>query len=180
MGAVEGLFRLWDRTAGGWARKLVGTAALLAGFGVVSCGPVPQNAQHNEDAAATATAESEPNPVRHDLEPLTKRFPALGTPVAASWISGEMGDPRVPGPSTYRLDSIIELTPETVATLVEEYRPVPTTEQPDVWPTLTDALPGSSYLPSDALDGAFSSARLSARAFLAADAPVVVITAMGQ
>jgi hypothetical protein len=128
----------------------------------------------------TTAAKSEPNPVRNDLEPLTKRFPALGTPVAALWVSGEMGDSRVPGPSTYWLDSVIELTPDTAATLVDKYQPAPTTEQPDVWKTLTNALPGSSYLTSDALDGAFSSARLNARAYLAVGSPVVVITAMGQ
>ncbi|WP_131810515.1 hypothetical protein [Mycolicibacter sinensis] len=121
-----------------------------------------------------------PNPVRHDPEPLIKRFPKLGSPVAASWASGEMGDPRVPGPSTYWLDSIVELNPTTVADLKARYNPVPTTAQPDVWETLAGALPAGGYLTSSALDEAFSSAKIRSKAFLAERAPVLVLTALGQ
>lgn len=124
--------------------------------------------------------KSAPNPVRHDPEPLIKRFPALGKPVATSWVSGDMGDPNVPGPSTYWLDSVVELTPETAAELKTRYQPVPTSERPEVWGTLTGSLPSGGYLSSAELDRAFTSGKVTAKVFLAQDVPVIVITALGQ
>ncbi|MCL2490908.1 MAG: hypothetical protein FWF36_09375, partial [Propionibacteriaceae bacterium] len=46
---------------------------------------------------------------RTDLEPLTKRFPLLGSPVAAIWYSGQMGDDSIPGPTTYWIDAVVTL-----------------------------------------------------------------------
>lgn len=86
----------------------------------------------------------------------------------------------MPGPSTYWLDSIVELTPAAVTDLKTRYSPVAAAAQPDVWKTLTDALPAGGYLTSGALDEAFSSARIRSKAFLAEQAPVIVITAMGE
>lgn len=81
------------------------------------------------------------NPVRHELEPLTKRFPALGPPVAASWVSGDWGSPRMPGPSLYWIDAIVEVSSATADGLEASYRPVPTANQPDVLETLRGRLP---------------------------------------
>lgn len=159
----------------------VGAAALLlASVNVVACTPHTHDAQGKEAAVGTIATKHSPNPVRHDLEPLTKRFPELGSPVAASWVSGDIGDPGVPGPSTYWLDSIVELSPTTVADLKTRYKPVPTTAQPDVWETLAGALPAGDYLTSSALDEAFSSTKIRSKAFLAEQAPVLVLTTLGQ
>lgn len=128
----------------------------------------------------TFATKGAPNPVRHDPEPLIKRFPALGKPVATSWVSGTMGDPDIPGPSTYWLDSVVELTPEAAAELKSRYQPAPTTERPDVWDTLTPTLPAGGYLMGKELNRAFTSTRVVAKAFLAQDVPVIVITALGQ
>jgi hypothetical protein len=128
----------------------------------------------------TAARKHTNNPVRHDLEPLTKRFPALGTPDAASWVSGTMGASDVPGPSTYWIDAIVELNPATATQLSAKYKPIPTTARPEVWNTLTPMLPGGGYLTSDALDEAFASARIRAKVFLAEQASVMVLTAMGE
>ncbi|WP_280833025.1 hypothetical protein [Mycolicibacterium frederiksbergense] len=125
-------------------------------------------------------AKTTSNPVRHELEPLTKRFPALGSPVTASWVSGDMGDPQVPGPSLYWIDSIVELSPAVADDLKAKYRPVPTSAQPDVWETLRANLPAGGYLASDQLDSAFTSTKIKAKAFLAENAPVVIITATGE
>jgi hypothetical protein len=76
--------------------------------------------------------KSKSNPVRHDLEQLTKRFSALGLPIDASWVSGGMGDPGVPGPSLYWIDAIVELKADTASDLEARYRPVATTATPDV------------------------------------------------
>ncbi len=64
--------------------------------------------------------------MRTDLEPLTKRFSALGGPVSATWMSGTMGDARVPGPSTYWLDAIVELAPMRARDLRRDFTPKPT------------------------------------------------------
>ena len=161
-------------------QKVGAAAVLVAALSVVSCTPHGHNPQDKEAAVGTIATKHSPNLVRHDPEPLTKRFPNLGSPVAVSWVSGDMGDPRVPGPSTYWLDSVVELDPTTVADLKARYEPLPTTAQPDVWETLTGALPAGGYLASRALDEAFSSARIRSKAFLAEQAPVIVITALGQ
>ncbi|WP_166906786.1 hypothetical protein [Mycobacterium sp. DL440] len=125
-------------------------------------------------------AKTTSNPVRHELEPLTKRFPALGSPVAASWVSGDMGDPDVPGPSLYWIDSIVELSPSVADDLKARYRALPTTDQPDVWESLRASLPQGGFLASGQLDAAFTSARVKSKAFLAEGAPIVVITATGE
>jgi hypothetical protein len=131
--------------------------------------------------AVEATAQkTAANPVRHDLEPLTKRFPALGNPVSASWVSGTMGDSRVPGPSLYWIDAVVELTPETANRLAQTFAPTQTTIRPEVWTTLNDVLPHGQLLSSEALDAAFTSQDVNAKVFLAQDAPIVVITALGE
>jgi hypothetical protein len=129
------------------------------------------------NAPATKTTS---NPVRHELEPMTKRFPALGSPVSASWVSGDMGDPSVPGPSLYWIDAVVELKAETANDLKARYQPVPTSAMPDVWNTLSQMLPKGGYLTSEQLDAAFTTAKLKSKAFLAADAPVIVISAIGE
>lgn len=125
-------------------------------------------------------AKTTSNLVRHELEPLTKRFPALGPPVAASWVSGDWGDPRMPGPSLYWTDAIVEVSSATVDALKASYRPVPTANKPDVWETLRGNLPQGGYLAGDQLDQAFRSTRINAQVFLAEGAPVIVITATGE
>ncbi|MEW2477971.1 hypothetical protein AB0876_00100 [Mycobacterium sp. NPDC049093] len=128
----------------------------------------------------TPAAKTTSNPVRHELEPLTKRFPALGSPVTASWVSGDMGDPQAPGPSLYWIDSIVELSPAVANDLKTRYRAVPTANQPDVWETLRGVLPQGGLLGSEQLNAAFTSTRIKSKAYLAENSPVIVITAIGE
>ncbi|MCV7386144.1 hypothetical protein H7K14_20235 [Mycolicibacter longobardus] len=155
-------------------------ALLLASLSMASCTPHTHDSHGGEAALGTIATKNAPNPLRHDSEPLTKRFPRLGSPVTTSWVSGDMGDPRVPGPSTYWLDCIVELAPATIADLKARYRPAPTTVHPDVSGTLAGVLPAGSYLASGALDEAFSSTSISSTVFLAEQAPVIVISALGH
>ncbi|BBY56595.1 hypothetical protein H7J07_03910 [Mycobacterium koreense] len=127
-----------------------------------------------------ARKSTDNNTIRHDLEPLTKRFPALGTPDAASWVSGVMGDPRMPGLSTYWIDAIVDVNPATMTELKSRYQPVPTTARPDVWNTLTGLLPAGGYLANDALNSAFATQQSRAKVFLAEQVPVVVITSISE
>ncbi|MCP3811861.1 hypothetical protein NLX62_05895, partial [Mycobacteriaceae bacterium Msp059] len=75
---------------------------------------------------ATTELALETSQIRHDLEPLDKRFPAIGNPNAATWISGTVGAQTgsrvtVPGPSVYWIEAIIKLEPTTADTLRSNY-----------------------------------------------------------
>jgi len=93
----------------------------------------------SEDAAEkSGTGET-----RTDLEPLTKRFSALGDPVAATWISGTMGSSDVPGPSTYWIDAVVEVTPAQADELRRDYAPKPPTPHPTSSPACATHCPMS-------------------------------------
>lgn len=152
----------------------------LVAFTLSACFPSSHNRQQMETAPNAPAAKTTSNPVRHELEPLTKRFPAIGSPVNASWVSGDMGDPRIPGPSLYWIDSIVELNPSVADDLKARYRPMPTTDRLDVWESLRADLPLGAFLASGQLDAAFTGTTIKSKAFLAEDAPVLVITATGE
>lgn len=161
-------------------RSAVVLSLTLVTFALSACFPSSHDRQQMETNVNAPAAKTTSNPVRHELEPLTKRFPALGTPVTASWVSGDMGDPRVPGPSLYWIDSIVELSPTVADDLKVRYRAVPTTNQPDVWETLRADLPQGGLLGSEQLNAAFTSTRIKSKAYLAENSPVIVITAVGE
>lgn len=162
--------------------RSIAAAATLTFVATISsaCFPGSNIRQQTEISMNTPAAKTTSNPVRHELEPLTKRFTALGSPIAASWVSGDMGDPQVPGPSLYWIDCIIELNPVIVDDLKARFRPIPTTDRPDVWESLRGSLPQGGFLGSEQLNAAFTSTRLKSKAYLAGNAPVIVITAIGE
>ncbi|MHC9293628.1 hypothetical protein ACRCUN_14230 [Mycobacterium sp. LTG2003] len=100
--------------------------------------------------------------------------------MAASWVSGDMGDVRVPGRSMYWLDSVVELTADTARELKHTYKPGLSGESPGVWSTLRALLPEDRYLTSAGLDAAFTTTMMKSKAFLAAHRPVIVLTAVGE
>jgi hypothetical protein len=98
---------------------MLGCVLLAASCGAVA--PAPPTAQK------TGTAQ-----IRHDLEPLIKRFPGLGAPVSATWMSGTFGDPRVPGPSTYWIDAVVQLRPEQATDLRAQFAVRDAGSRPDI------------------------------------------------
>jgi hypothetical protein len=68
--------------------------------------------------ASPAPTNTDPQGRRTDIQPLTTRFPALGTPEKAAWVSGTMGSDRAPGATTYWIDAVITLTPEQADQLI--------------------------------------------------------------
>ena len=99
--------------------------------------------------------------IRHDLVPLTKRFPAIGHPISATWMGGALGvqsDSRatVPGPSIYWIEAIIELEPATADALRANYVPTPTGEVPKLKEALQKDVPAGPFLTSVAMDKALS------------------------
>src|SRR6478609_3826266 len=91
-----------------WRRT--GALVLAAGLLLTSCTPGSEENSVSPSFLPSAT-RADPGPVRHDPKPLTKRFPGLGVPVSVTWQSGTMGDPAVPGPSTYWIDAAAQLQP---------------------------------------------------------------------
>jgi hypothetical protein len=68
-------------------------------------------------AAPPAADPLERAEVRTDPAPITSRFPALGAPLAVTWIGGTLGDDRVPGPSRFFLEAVVALAPADVERL---------------------------------------------------------------
>ncbi len=116
--------------------------------------------------------------MRTDPEPLRKRFPKLGPTFDAQWMSGQYGDARAPGPTTYWIDAVIVLPEDLAARLTTEHQPVETTETPTVVDGLRPRLPAGPLLTSTALNAAFAPDEGSTRAYLdrATDTLVLVAT----
>lgn len=120
------------------------------------------------------------NPIRHDLEPLTKRFPAIGEPISATWMSGTLGtqsDSRatVPGPSVYWIEAIIKLEPTTADTLRLKYAPKALGEGPSLNQSLQPDVPAGPFLTSRALDTALSNNDWRSTAYLHSSSNTLVM-----
>lgn len=108
---------------------------------------------------AGAAQKSGDGELRHDLAPLTERFPQLGEPESAEWVSGTLGD--APGPSLYWIDAVVVLSPEDYAALADGYELEETTE-----PDAEVGLPDGPLLRSDQLDAAYSLEEFQSEVFL--------------
>jgi len=169
------------------ARRLAGpTAALaLAALALGACSPGSDPGATTTDRTRETTMAETPGKngtgeVRTDLEPLTKRFSALGTPVAATWLSGTVGDDDVPGPSTYWIDAVVELDPEVARSLASETGAEETTEEPAVEDDLTASLPDGPLLAGPALDARFAESGFVTTAYLDVDDATLVLVSLGE
>ncbi|MGV0815419.1 hypothetical protein ABQF34_26000 [Mycolicibacterium boenickei] len=154
-----------SRRAGG-AIRVIGAAVLFA----VSISPAGCGGGDEITSTTTETAV-QADQIRHDLEPLTKRFPEIGHPVSAAWMSGTVGAPSdsrvtAPGPSIYWIDAIIELEPATADALRSKYAPSPTGEVPNLNESLQPEVPAGPFLTSKALDTALSNNDWRSAAYL--------------
>ncbi|CAN7259756.1 hypothetical protein LJR027_001040 [Terrabacter sp. LjRoot27] len=153
-------------------------AAALTFTLTAGCSTDPAPTTDRTRSTVSSATKTGTGDVRTDLEPLTKRFSALGQPVSATWMSGTLGG-EAPGPSTYWIDAVVEVTPETAAAL-RAASPEPTTETPDVEDGVRSALPSGQLLRSTSLDALFAQGSFRAKAYLAADSDTVVLVALGQ
>jgi len=125
-----------------------------------------------------AAERNEGGPVRTDLAPLTRRFPALGDPMAAHWQSGTLGDARAPGPTSYWIDAIVQVRPDTATALRERAaaQPCPT---PEVAEALAGRVPEGQWVGGEGLDRAFASGGFAGRAYVNSDTDTVVLVVQG-
>lgn len=118
--------------------------------------------------------------VRHDLDPLVSRIPALSDVADATWLSGTLGDARAPGPSLYWIDAVVTL-PEGVADgLRGSLDLVQAAEVPAVVDALEAELPAGALLEGPALDDAFSAGKWRSTAYLEADGDRLVLVMVGE
>ena len=168
-----------ENRSGGILLALVAVVCLL----ISACTDDDPSTNRGEPKVTTSqrNAASE---VRHDLEPLMKRFPILGTPTSASWVSGTLRDDRVPGPSTYWIDAVVQLPPEKVAALVAQCGTENSGTQPAVDEKLKDLVPQGSWLTSPGLDKAprlpEQSGTWNVSYFISQASSTIVLSAVGR
>lgn len=140
-------------------------------------------------SACAAPAETEPSAtavrsgsgeMRHDLKPLTDRFPLFAPATTATWMSGTLGDDRVPGPSSYWIDAVVTLPESDFEALRAQTDAQTTTDTPNVEQDLEASLPSGPFLRSDALDAAFSEDGRASIVFLDDDSESVILTSRFQ
>ncbi len=91
-----------------------------------------------------------------------------------------MGDPRVPGPSTYWIDAIVGLPEAGHAELLKD---VATAELPlpeDFSPKLHGAIPTGPLLTSSDLNKRFSQGRFVCKVYVATDGRTVILSTLFQ
>ncbi len=147
--------------------------------------PMASPETHPSHARGKAAEKSGTGQMRTDAEPLLKRFPLLGRPLATQWMSGTLGDARVPGPSTYWIDAIVDLPADHAAWLRQTYglstasaQPHTPAPAPEVTAGLLPVLGPGPWQGSRELDAAFSQQGFVARAYLQGHR--LVLVAVGQ
>jgi hypothetical protein len=143
--------------------------ALVAAVAVVGC-----------QAEAEPAVKAGTGQLRTDLDPLLSRFPVLGAPAGARWMSGTFGRADVPGPSTYWIDAVVTLDPSAVEQLMTAHAPAAEGRTPDVAEGMRAELPDGPFLTGDALDAAFDHERWHASAFLEPESGELVLVATGN
>jgi hypothetical protein len=128
---------------------------------------------------ARAATRSGTGEVRHDLDPLAARLPALTGALDATWASGTLGDASVPGPSLYWIDAVVTLPATTAADLRGSLDLAPLAERPPVADPVADAVPTGTLLGGPDLDAALSADGWQVTAALAADTDVLVLVITG-
>lgn len=156
--------------AGSWLRILL---VVLVGVLLTGCSLLPGGSgTEGEDVPVKNVDE---RGMRTELEPLTKRFPALGQPVSAQWESGTLGDDRGPGPTSYWIDAVVELDPQVANTMRLDAQP-PSGQRPDLTPDVAAEVPDGrlAAVPDLDHDG------WDAQAWLVEGTDTLVLSARGQ
>ncbi|WP_265521581.1 hypothetical protein [Oerskovia flava] len=161
------------------------TAALALALALTACSPTTEPGDRTTDGTrettmAEDTAKNGTGEIRTDLEPLTERFSALGSPVGATWLSGTTGDPDVPGPTTYWIDAVVQLDPAVAQALADETTPEETTTAPDVIAALEPSLPDGPLLTGPELNERFAESGFVATAYLNVDDATLVLVTLGE
>ncbi|MGW5441486.1 hypothetical protein [Nocardia asteroides] len=134
-------------------------------------------------AAVGCSTNSSPDPVdptteiRHDLEPLTKRFSLIGSPVAASWITWNNDGGRAPGPTTHWIQAVVELRPEVADELRSRFN-LAAVQLSEFKTEIQPSIPPGGYVSSPEFNEAFSDHGWKAGAYLQVDGHMILLNAV--
>jgi hypothetical protein len=144
-------------------KKLFRAATLGFALALTACQGQPAEQAENVEVSTTRPAPE----VRHDTAELAEAFPALGTPVSASWIRWDnTGTVEKPRTKVVWIDAVVQVTPETMNTLVTEHDSEDSGQVPAVQKVLEPELPPGPYRTGIELNMAFAADRTSTRVFL--------------
>ncbi|MCA2210554.1 MULTISPECIES: hypothetical protein [Nocardia] len=125
--------------------------------------------------SSPASESSEPSAeVRHDQEPLTKRFPLIDEPVSVSWITWNNEEGRVPGPTTYWIQAVVELRPEIADEMRSKFN-LSSSQPKPFEPALEPSVPSVSYVSGPEINSAFSVNGWKSSVYLQADGQTLLI-----
>ena len=113
--------------------------------------------------------------VIHDTEELGRTFPALGTPVSASWITWNNDEDQTTKLRLEWTDAVVAVTPETMNDLVGSGISEDLGHRPAVQKVLEPELPPGPFLTGVELNMQFGAPRRSTRVFLDPPAQTVVL-----
>jgi hypothetical protein len=168
-----------SRLAGGRALAAAVAAVAFAGLGLAGCTSGESTAPVSAPLPTKPSfSKGDVGALRTDTEPISKRWPKLGTIISAQWYGGILGDPRVPGPSTYWVDAVVELEPAVMEALRAKAGTLKA-ESPDIVDELVPKLPPGPFSRSGALDLAVQGTFMT-RVWLPAAGNRLIIAGMGQ
>ncbi len=147
----------------------VGLRARFTMIGVVLLLAACQQQQQEPDVPAPP-----PPVVRHDSEPLTQIFPALGTPVSAAWITWGNADETSKLQLEW-IDAVVQVTPATMDALVTQHESEATQLRPAVQKVLEPEVPPGPFRTGVELSMLFGAERRSTRVFLDQKLDTVVL-----
>ncbi len=162
----------------GAAVVVAAVAALGMGLGGCSPGDPGPSVPSAPLPTKQSVSKGDIGALRTDTEPISKRWPKLGSIVAVQWYGGILGDPRVPGPSTYWVDAVVELEPAVMEALRAKAGTLKA-ESPDIVDELVPKLPPGPFSRSGALDLAVQGTFMT-RVWLPAAGNRLIIAGMGQ
>lgn len=178
---VAGLSRT-HRPTSARAGARAAVALLAVGIALGTTGGCARAAGDEERLVSLANApKSGSGEVRHDLEPLTSRIPALDGIVEATWFGGTFGDgDRNPGPSTYWIDAVVTLPPGRADQLRTEMDLPAANRGPQYVADLAPYVPDGAFLTSPELDETFSAGAWDTYAYLTETGDELVLIIVGE
>jgi len=164
------------------------TAVVAAGSamsGVLAgCAPsVPIDRDSSPSPSASTSAPPPSTKIvtagpQRDERPVIRRFPRLLGSGVEGWAAGTLGydsSDRVPGPTTYWFDAVVDVGTERAAAWAGQYHADPVAPPDSVAGELRDLVPPGGYVGGPALDRAFSSPQWQATVYLSLTTGRVVV-----
>lgn len=146
-------------------------AVPLASLAVFGCSTTPSDSNSQERTSSVS------NELRRDPEPLQKYFPIIGKPVEVFWL-GRNNAGGAPGPTSYWVEAVVELEPDTAAALRTGL--VAPAQPPNLPDVLRTEVPAGGYVTGREFDTALGGSAEwdgTATGYLHTDKPILVFTA---